>query len=121
MEQRKVNCLSSVRRLYQSALFRTGLFFFGDRRCSGGRNRRFVVQVTGYGSMGERWLVDRYNIRQSMRYDANGLSQQIDPASYPEDWDLLLTDVFNKAWPLAWIDTVYAADGVAVDSAVRMV
>lgn len=36
-----------------------------------------------------------------MRYDANGESQQIDPASYPEDWDLLLTDVFNKAWPMA--------------------
>ncbi|EKB2617310.1 phage terminase large subunit family protein [Salmonella enterica] len=66
-----------------------------------GRNRRFVVQITGYGSMGERWLVDRYNIRQSMRHDANGESQQIDPASYPEDWDLLLTDAFNKAWPLA--------------------
>ncbi|HBV5893740.1 TPA: phage terminase large subunit family protein, partial [Klebsiella pneumoniae] len=40
----------------------------------GGRNRRFVVQVTGYGSMGERWLVDRYNIRQSLRCDANGES-----------------------------------------------
>lgn len=51
----------------------------------GGRNRRFVVQVTGYGSMGERWLVDRYNIRQSLRCDANGESLPIDPASYPED------------------------------------
>lgn len=66
-----------------------------------GRNRRFVVQVTGYGSMGERWLVDRYNIKQSLRCDSNGESQQIDPASYQEDWDLLLTDVFNKAWALA--------------------
>lgn len=66
-----------------------------------GRNRRFVVQVTGYGAMGERWLVDRYNIKQSLRCNGNGESQQIDPASYPEDWDLLLTDVFNKTWPLA--------------------
>ncbi|KAA8726738.1 phage terminase large subunit family protein [Ewingella americana] len=66
-----------------------------------GKNRRFVVQVTGYGSMGERWLVDRYNIKQSLRCDANGESLQIDPASYPEDWDLLLSDVFNKTWPLA--------------------
>ncbi|PYZ79366.1 phage terminase large subunit family protein [Citrobacter koseri] len=66
-----------------------------------GRNRRFVVQVTGYGSMGERWLVDRYNIRQSLRCNGNGESLQIDPASYPEDWDLLLTDVFHKTWPLA--------------------
>ena len=72
-----------------------------------------LFQVTGYGSMGERWLADRHNIRQSMRYDANGLSQQIDPASHPEDWDLLLTDVFNKAPAKIGIgsDTVYAADG----------
>lgn len=66
-----------------------------------GRDRRFVVQVTGYGSMGERWIVDRYNIRYSLRCDGNGESIQVDPASYPEDWDLLLTDVFEKTWPLA--------------------
>lgn len=51
--------------------------------------------------MGERWLVDRYNIRQSLRCDANGESLPIDPASYPEDWDLLLTDVFYKTWRMA--------------------
>lgn len=66
-----------------------------------GRNRRFVVQITGYGSMGERWIVDRYNIRHSLRCDGNGESIQVDPASYPEDWDLLLTDVFDKTWPLS--------------------
>lgn len=66
-----------------------------------GKNKRFVVQVTGYGAMGERWLVDRYNIRYSLRSDENGESMLIDPASYPEDWDLLLTDVFHKTWPLA--------------------
>lgn len=66
-----------------------------------GRDRRFVVQVTGYGSMGERWIVDRYNIRYSLRCDGNRESIQVDPASYPEDWDLLLTDVFEKTWPLA--------------------
>ena len=66
-----------------------------------GRNRRFVVQITGYGSMGERWIVDRYNIRHSLRCDGNGESLQVDPASYPEDWDLLLTDVFDKTWTLA--------------------
>ncbi len=32
---------------------------------------------------------------------ATGESQRIDPASYPEDWDVLLTDVFHKSWPLA--------------------
>ncbi len=64
-------------------------------------HRRFVVQVTGYGSRGERWIIDRYNITQSLRGDSDGESQRIDPASYPEDWDVLLTDVFHKSWPLA--------------------
>ncbi|MDC0728562.1 phage terminase large subunit family protein [Phytobacter diazotrophicus] len=67
----------------------------------GGKSRRFVVQVTGYGEQGERWVVDRYNIRQSLRASEHGECCPIDPASYPEDWDLLLSDVFEKSWPLA--------------------
>lgn len=63
-----------------------------------GKNRRFVVQITGYGAHGERWIVDRYNIRQSLRVNSNGESHKIDPAGYPEDWDLLRTDVLEKAW-----------------------
>ena len=67
----------------------------------GGRHRRFVVQITGYGCMGERWVVDRFNIRYSLRNDDCGESRPLNPASYPEDWDLLLTDVLNKTWALA--------------------
>lgn len=67
----------------------------------GGRNRRFVVQIIGYGAHGERWVVDRYNIRQSLRVGENGVSLPIDPAGYQEDWDLLRTDVLDKSWPLA--------------------
>lgn len=67
----------------------------------GGRHRRFVVQITGYGSMGERWVVDRYNIRHSLRSDDLGESRPLDPGSYPEDWDLLLSDVLYKTWALA--------------------
>lgn len=66
-----------------------------------GKNRRFVVQVVGYGARNERWLVDRYNIRQSMRAGPGGESLPVDPAGYPEDWDLLLTDVLDKTWPVA--------------------
>ncbi|KAB7896432.1 DNA packaging protein [Serratia sp. Leaf50] len=66
----------------------------------GGKNRRFVVQVVGYGAQGERWIVDRYNIRQSMRFGPNGESLPIDPAGYLEDWDLLRTDVLDKVWPM---------------------
>lgn len=67
----------------------------------GGKSRRFVVQVTGYGAQGERWVVDRYNIRQSLRANEHGECYPIDPASYPEDWDLLLSDVFEKSWTLS--------------------
>ncbi|QAX77681.1 phage terminase large subunit family protein [Yersinia hibernica] len=66
----------------------------------GGKNRRFVVQVIGYGTHGERWIVDRYNIKQSMRVGPNGESLPIDPAGYLEDWDLLRSDVLDKEWPL---------------------
>ncbi|CAI2035610.1 Bacteriophage tail assembly protein [Serratia fonticola] len=83
----------------------------------GGKNRRFVVQVTGYGAHGERWIVDRYNIRQSLRTGPNGESLPIDPAGYLEDWDLLRTDVLDKAWPLASDpDTHIPLLAMAVDS-----
>lgn len=66
----------------------------------GGKNRRFVVQVVGYGQHGERWLIDRYNIKTSLRCDENGEARQIDPGGYPEDWDLLISDVLEKQYPL---------------------
>lgn len=66
----------------------------------GGKKRRFVVQIVGYGQHGERWLVDRYNIKTSLRCDENGEAQQIDPGGYPEDWDVLISDVLEKQYPL---------------------
>ncbi|MFP1495596.1 terminase gpA endonuclease subunit [Escherichia coli] len=61
-----------------------------------------LVQITGYGRAGgKRWIVDRDNIRHSLRCSPNGESLPVDPAAYPQDWDLLLTDVFHKTWPLA--------------------
>lgn len=66
----------------------------------GGKNRRFVVQIVGYGENGERWLVDRYNIRYSMRCDDSGEAQLIHPGAYPEDWQLLVTDVLDKRYEL---------------------
>ncbi|MBJ9343215.1 phage terminase large subunit family protein [Citrobacter freundii] len=66
----------------------------------GGKKRRFVVQVVGYGSHGERWIVDRFNITRSLRCDESGEALQINPGAYPEDWHLLITDVLERAWPL---------------------
>lgn len=66
----------------------------------GGKNRRFVVQITGYGDDGERWLVDRYNIRHSLRCDEEGEALPVHPGAYPEDWQLLVTDILEKTYPL---------------------
>ena len=75
-------------------------FLLASVDVQGGKKRRFVVQIIGYGENGERWLVDRYNIRQSLRCDENGESQQVHPGSYPEDWQLLITDVLEKTYAL---------------------
>lgn len=75
-------------------------FLLASVDVQGGKKRRFVVQIIGYGENGERWLVDRYNIRQSLRCDENGEAQQVHPGSYPEDWQLLITDVLEKTYAL---------------------
>lgn len=67
----------------------------------GGKNRRFVVQVVGYGEQGERWLIDRYDISHSLRTNAEGECYPINPASVPEDWHLLLSEVLKKQYPLS--------------------
>ena len=102
MEQRKSELLEQRAESVPSRSVPDGVnFLVATVDVQAGRHRRFVVQVTGYGSRGERWIIDRYNITQSLRSDCDGESQRIDPASYPEDWDVLLTDVFHKSWPLA--------------------
>ncbi|MEB8319599.1 phage terminase large subunit family protein [Escherichia coli] len=102
MEQRKSELLEQRAEPVPSRSVPDGVnFLVATVDVQAGRHRRFVVQVTGYGSRGERWIIDRYNITQSLRSDSDGESQRIDPASYPEDWDVLLTDVFHKSWPLA--------------------
>ncbi len=102
MEQRKSELLEQRAEPVPSRSVPDGVnFLVATVDVQAERHRRFVVQVTGYGSRGERWIIDRYNITQSLRGDSDGESQRIDPASYPEDWDVLLTDVFHKSWPLA--------------------
>ncbi|EFB5734435.1 TPA: phage terminase large subunit family protein [Escherichia coli] len=102
MEQRKSELLEQRAEPVPSRSVPDGVnFLVATVDVQAGRHRRFVVQVTGYGSRGERWIIDRYNITQSLRGDSDGESQRIDPASYPEDWDVLLMDVFHKSWPLA--------------------
>ena len=66
-----------------------------------GKKSRFVVQVTGYGEKGERWIIDRFDITRSLRSNEDGESQRINPGSYVEDWTVLLSDVLDKTYLLA--------------------
>ncbi|MCJ0806660.1 phage terminase large subunit family protein [Vibrio vulnificus] len=67
----------------------------------GGKSRRFVVQVVGYGENGERWVIDRFNIRSSLRMDDDGVAMPIDPGAFPEDWQILIHDVLNRTYQLS--------------------
>lgn len=83
----------------------------------GGKKRRFVVQVIGYGARGERWIIDRFDITHSLRSNADGEALKIDPSSYAEDWDILITDVLDKTYPLqAHEDIEMGVHSMAVDT-----
>jgi phage terminase large subunit GpA-like protein len=46
----------------------------------------------------EQWLVDRFEIRRSKREGMGDEFAPLDPASYPEDWDLLTDKLLNATW-----------------------
>jgi phage terminase large subunit GpA-like protein len=67
----------------------------------GGRNARFVVQVHAVGEGQEQALVDRYSITRSKRPGMGEEFAPIDPASYPEDWDVLTEKVVLATYRLS--------------------
>lgn len=75
-------------------------FLIASVDVQGGKNRRFVVQIIGYGESGERWLIDRYNITHSLRCGEDGEARRVHPGAYPEDWQLLVSDVLDKSYRL---------------------
>ena len=54
------------------------------------QKNKFVVQVHGIGIDLQSWIVDRYDITESNRYDHENKRCLIDPAAYAEDWDTLI-------------------------------
>jgi phage terminase large subunit GpA-like protein len=66
---------------------------------------RFVVQVVGWGVAGERWLIDRYNLRQSRRRQGADDWEPIDPAGRVEDWALIIYHVIQRPYPFAGDET----------------
>lgn len=44
--------------------------------------------------------VDMWKITKSRRFDEDGDRKLIDPATYPEDWDVLVDEVIERTYPL---------------------
>ncbi len=61
---------------------------------------RFVVQAEAIGARGERWLLDRFSIRESDRKGEDDHPLPINPASYEEDWMILERMAIDKSYPL---------------------
>lgn len=70
--------------------------------CVDVQKNMFVVQVFGIlpGTPFDMVLVDRFDIRKSVRTDGDGDIQWVKPGSYLEDWDLITEQVMEKAYPL---------------------
>lgn len=69
-----------------------------------GARAAFVVQVHGMHDNGDISLIDMFKIRKSDRIDEDDARKEhalIDPAGYPEDWQLLVPQVIEKTYPLA--------------------
>lgn len=66
---------------------------------AGGRPS-FVVHVFGIGANNDIWHVDMFKIRKSIRPDDDGGFKLLDPAAFPEDWDLLVDRVMERTYPL---------------------
>lgn len=62
----------------------------------------FVVQVHGIcpGIPYDVVVVDRFQLRKSLRVDQQGEAEWVKPNTYAEDWDLLESEVMSRVYPL---------------------
>lgn len=68
--------------------------------CVDVQKSHFVVQVHGIAPGADIYIVDRFNIYKSERFDEDGDRQYLKPASYLEDWDTLTNQVLLKRYRL---------------------
>jgi phage terminase large subunit GpA-like protein len=81
-------------------------FLTGQIDIQAGKTPRFVVQVYGWGVGLEKWTVDRFALKSSLRptgevKDGAPAMHPIDPAAYLEDWDRLIEKVIERRYQLA--------------------
>lgn len=68
--------------------------------CVDTQSKYFSVMIIGRGPAGERWVIDRYELRDSTRRDFVGNIEPLDPMAYTEDWDILTERVVCASYPL---------------------
>lgn len=61
---------------------------------------RFEVQVMGFSAGADITIIDRFAIRKSDRKDEDGDPDRVRPATYVEDWHLLIDQVIQRTYPL---------------------
>lgn len=64
---------------------------------------KFVVQIHGVkpaANTVDLVVIDRFDIQKSNRRDDDGERYYVNPASYPEDWDLITQQVVEKTYAL---------------------
>lgn len=66
------------------------------------QRNRFVVQVFGIcpGEPFDTYLLDRFKVQRSKRLNEYDEALWVKPATYLEDWDLLIEEVMEKEYPL---------------------
>lgn len=82
----------------------------------GGVRSRFIVQVHAVGPHMEQWLVNRFEILLSKRPGMGQEFAPIDPAKYPEDWDVLTDQLLLATWKTPTEGHEIMATRVVVDS-----
>ena len=62
----------------------------------------FVVQVSGFapGQPHDLYVIDRFVVNKSERFDQDGDRYMVRPGSYLDDWNFLDTEVMSKIYPL---------------------
>lgn len=60
----------------------------------------FVVQIHGHGPAGDRYVIDRFSLRKSERFDEDGERYPLSPHVHEEDWRVLIPEVIEKAYRL---------------------
>ncbi|MBD8894031.1 phage terminase large subunit family protein [Labrenzia suaedae] len=77
---------------------------------------RFVVQVFAFGVELEHWVIARMDIHTPPETAPRAKDRAIDPARYPEDWDVLF-DLLEREFPVLGLAFSLVPVALVVDSA----